>query len=254
MPRHLDFYFFVGNTCSHLSVNRTTALAAALGVTLNWRPFSVRTLMREQNNSPFVGKPVKMAYMWRDLARRARRFGSPFDGAQPYPIDPQERANHVATLVATEGWCEPFVRDAYRTWFMDKLDPGTPDALASIVARLGQPADSIERAEQPDVAAHTPHKPMPRASWDASAHPASCTPEGKCSGATTGWKTPSSGLASTLAPEAGFPLAQSPGLPLAGRRPSPYNGEATPPIATTWRYVWPPMSIRRTSTSTLPPP
>jgi 2-hydroxychromene-2-carboxylate isomerase len=153
MPRQLDLYFFVGSTYSHLAVNRAGALAAAHGVALNWRPFSVRTLMREQNNSPFVGKPVKMAYMWRDLERRARRFGIPFDGVPPYPIDPQERANHVATLAAMEGWCEPFVREAYRTWFGDKLDPGNPDVLARIVATLGRPADCVERAEQPDVVA-----------------------------------------------------------------------------------------------------
>jgi hypothetical protein len=33
-------------------------------VTFNWRPFSVRAIMREQNNIPFAGKPVKTAYMW----------------------------------------------------------------------------------------------------------------------------------------------------------------------------------------------
>ena len=147
MVRSIDFYFFVGSTYSYLSVARAGALAAARGVQLQWCPFSVRTLMREQNNSPFVGKPAKFAYMWRDLERRAGRFGIPFDGAPPYPIDPNEQANRVATLAASEGWCEPFVREAYRTWFLDKLDPGAPQVLAAILQRLGRPADCSERAE-----------------------------------------------------------------------------------------------------------
>ena len=151
MIRPIDFYFFVGSTYSYLSVARAGALAAAHGVPLVWRPFSVRTLMREQNNSPFVGKPAKFAYMWRDLERRARRFGIPFDGAPPYPIDAREQANHVATLAASEGWCEDFVREAYRSWFLDKLDPGSPPVLAAILQRLGRPADCIERAERDEV-------------------------------------------------------------------------------------------------------
>ena len=100
MPPRLEFFFFLGSTYSHLSVHRAGALAQASGVELVWRPFSVRTLMREQNNSPFVGKPVKLRYMWRDVERRTARFGVPFDGIPPYPIDPDELANRVATLAA----------------------------------------------------------------------------------------------------------------------------------------------------------
>lgn len=40
-------------------------------------PFNVRAIMIEQDNRPFVGKPVKMQSRWRDLERRAMRHGSP---------------------------------------------------------------------------------------------------------------------------------------------------------------------------------
>lgn len=141
MPHRLEFFFFLGSTYSHLSVHRAGALAQAGGVDLVWRPFSVRTLMREQNNSPFVGKPVKLRYMWRDVERRAARFGVPFAGIPPYPIDADELANHMATLAAIEGWCPQFVQTAYRTWFLDKQDPGQPAALRAILERMGRPVD-----------------------------------------------------------------------------------------------------------------
>ena len=141
MSPRFEFFFFLGSTYSHLSVHRAGALAQASGVELVWRPFSVRTLMREQNNSPFVGKPVKLRYMWRDVERRTARFGVPFDGIPPYPIDPDELANRVATLAALEGWCPQFVQAAYRTWFLDKQDPGQPAALRSILEGMGRPAD-----------------------------------------------------------------------------------------------------------------
>lgn len=141
MNASLDFYFFIGSTYSYLSVNRAAALAQARGVTLRWRPFSVRTLMREQKNVPFADKPVKQRYMWRDLERRAARFGIPFDGAPPYPIDADERANRVATLAAREGWCPVFTQAVFRAWFLGKQDPGEPGALRAILEGLGQDAD-----------------------------------------------------------------------------------------------------------------
>jgi 2-hydroxychromene-2-carboxylate isomerase len=147
----LEFFFFIGSTYSHLSVHRAEALARAAGVALVWRPFSVRTLMREQNNIPFAGKPVKTAYMWRDLERRARRFGVPFDGIAPYPIDADERANRVATLAAMQGWCPDFTRAAYRAWFLDKQDPGRPEVLARILAGLGRDAAACLEAADGDA-------------------------------------------------------------------------------------------------------
>lgn len=141
MSAALEFFFFIGSTYSYLSVVRAEACAQAAGVELVWRPFSVRTLMREQNNSPFVGKPVKMRYMWRDLERRAQRFGVPFDAIPPYPIDPDERANRVAMLAAIEGWCPAFARAAYQAWFLGKQDPGRPEALRVILSGLGRDAE-----------------------------------------------------------------------------------------------------------------
>ena len=58
MSKTIDFYFFVGSTYAYLSVARAEREALEVGITLVWKPFSVRTLMREQNNSPFNGKPA----------------------------------------------------------------------------------------------------------------------------------------------------------------------------------------------------
>ena len=71
MTRSLDFFFFIGSTYTCLAVQRAEAVAARQGVVLRWRPFSVRSIMVEQNNKFFVGKPGKLAYMWRDIERRA---------------------------------------------------------------------------------------------------------------------------------------------------------------------------------------
>ena len=108
--------------------------------------------MIEQNNRPFVGKPVKLAYMWRDLERRARRHGIPFTSIPNYPNDSNELANRVATLAALEGWCPEFAKASYAAWFLGNKDPGNVEHLDAILQRLNRPSgDIIERADSQEV-------------------------------------------------------------------------------------------------------
>ena len=154
MNRPLDFFFFVGSTYTHLAVHRADALAARAGVTLRWRPFSVRKRMLEQNNRPFAGKPAKLAYMWRDLERRAQRHGVPFAAIPAYPIDADELANRVATIAASEGWCPQFAKAAYASWFIENKDPGKVEHLSALLQGLGrEPGPIIARADSGAVRA-----------------------------------------------------------------------------------------------------
>jgi 2-hydroxychromene-2-carboxylate isomerase len=114
MRPSLDFYFFIGSTYTYLAVSRVEAVASQEGVVLRWRPFNVRDIMVEQNNRPFVGKPVKMRYMWRDVERRAGRYGIPFISIPDYPVDPDGLANRVAVIAAAEGWCSEYVKSTYK--------------------------------------------------------------------------------------------------------------------------------------------
>ena len=143
MTRALDFFFFIGSTYTYLSVSRVDAAAAKAGVTVRWRPFSVRTLMREQNNSPFTGKPAKMSYMWRDVERRAKRQSIEFRSIPPYPVDPDELANRVATLSAVEGWCPDYTRATYRSWFLESKVPGEVANVRALLAQLSRDPDAV---------------------------------------------------------------------------------------------------------------
>jgi len=143
MAKHLDFFLFLGSTYTYLAVNRAERIAARDGIALRWRPFSARQLMIEQNNRPFVGKPVKLAYMWRDLERRAHRHGIPFVSIPNYPNDADELANRVATVASLEGWCPDFAKAAYATWFIENKDPGMAAPLSHVLSRLGRDSDEV---------------------------------------------------------------------------------------------------------------
>jgi 2-hydroxychromene-2-carboxylate isomerase len=152
MQKHLDFFLFLGSTYTYLAVNRAEQVAARAGIALRWRPFSVRSIMFEQNNRPFVGKPVKLSYMWRDLERRAQRHRIPFNSIPDYPNDPAELASRVATVAAMEGWCPQFARAAYALWFMENKDPGNIEHLGPVIESLGKnAAQVVSRADGQEV-------------------------------------------------------------------------------------------------------
>jgi 2-hydroxychromene-2-carboxylate isomerase len=143
MPDRLDLFFFYGSTYTYLTVMRVEEAAAQAGIGVRWRPFNVREIMLEQDNIPFRDKPVKMRYMWRDIERRAARHGIPFDRIPTYPVDPDNLANRVGVVAATEGWCPEYTRATYRAWFLEDKPPGDPEHLRSILSALGKDPEAV---------------------------------------------------------------------------------------------------------------
>jgi len=82
---------------------------------------------------PFADKPVKSAYMWRDIERRAAMYGIPAQLPAPYPAKQSVMANLVATVGMREGWGADFVRAAYRRWFQLGQETGSqPNVSGSL--------------------------------------------------------------------------------------------------------------------------
>lgn len=150
MTQQLDFYFFLGSTYTYLTVMRIEKVAADAGIAVRWRPFNVRAIMKEQDNNPFMTKPVKMRYMWRDLERRAGRHGIPFKGIPEYPIDPELTANRVATVAAAQGWCEAYVTAAYHAWFLEDRLPHDRPVMQDTLKALGQDPQEVIKLARTD--------------------------------------------------------------------------------------------------------
>ena len=99
----IDFWFSIASTYTYLSVSRMADVVRRTGIEIRYNPFNVRAIMIEQNNIPFRTKPVKLAYMWRDIERRSALYGLPFAGPAPYPLKDVSLADGVALLGAREG-------------------------------------------------------------------------------------------------------------------------------------------------------
>ena len=149
--REVDFFYFFGSGYAYLAVMRIGGLAEAAGVKVNWRPFSVRALMIEQGNM-IRNQPQKMAYAWRDIARRAAKHGIPFRKPPIWPTDPNQLANRVGTLALMEGWCPEYTVASFRAWYLHDKPLGDPDSVAEVLLPLGKyPRVTIEKANSQEV-------------------------------------------------------------------------------------------------------
>lgn len=152
--KSIEFCYSIGSTYSYLTVMRLGDYAKREGVSFRWRPFNVRVIMTEQNNIPFAGKPVKAAYMWRDVERRAALHDLPIRLPVPAPLENLPLANQVALLGMKEGWGEAYTVEAYRLWFQDGHLAGSEPNLSDALRRIGQdPTRIIEMASAPEMVA-----------------------------------------------------------------------------------------------------
>jgi 2-hydroxychromene-2-carboxylate isomerase len=150
----IEFWFSVGSTYSYLSVMRLAEIERKSGVPFVWRPFSVRQIMIEMDNIPFRTKPVKAAYMWRDIERRAAMHGVTARVPAPYPLQQWDTANRIAVLGAQEGWVAEYARATYKRWFEEGQEPGGEPNLSDSLREIGQDATRVvDRAASPEIGA-----------------------------------------------------------------------------------------------------
>ena len=133
----IDFWFSIGSTYSYLTVMRLGEVEKTSDVKFKWRPFNVRHVMIEQNNIPFKDKPIKSAYMWRDIERRAARFGLTPKLPAPYPLPGLALANQIAIVGVEDGWMEDYVRATYRRWFENGEAAGEEPNISASLKEIG---------------------------------------------------------------------------------------------------------------------
>ena len=134
---NIDFYFSIGSTYTYLSVTRILDVEKKHQVNFNWKPFSVRAIMKEMNNIPFPNEKMnKVNYMWRDIERRAEGYGFFAKTPVPYPLTEFDLANKLAILGLKEGWGIDYVRLTYKKWFQEGKEPATEPNISEICKEL----------------------------------------------------------------------------------------------------------------------
>ena len=145
---NIDFYFSIGSTYTYLTVTRILDVENKHQVKFNWKPFSVRAIMKEMNNIPFPKEKMnKVNYMWRDIERRADGYGFFAKTPVPYPLTDFDLANQIAVYGINEGWCEEYVRLTYKYWFESGIEAGSEECIDKVSKDMNfNPNDLIKNS------------------------------------------------------------------------------------------------------------
>ena len=148
----VDFFFSIGSTYTYLSVTRILDVEKKHQIKFNWKPFSVREIMKEMNNIPFPKDKInKVNYMWRDIERRAEGYGFSAKTPVPYPLSEFDLANQIAILGIEKEWGVNFVIQTYKKWFQEKKEPAIEPSISEVCEELGLIKDDIINDAQTEV-------------------------------------------------------------------------------------------------------
>jgi 2-hydroxychromene-2-carboxylate isomerase len=151
----LEIWFEFASTYSYLTVSRADMRLRAAGLAYRWRPFLLGPIFRDKGmeTSPFVLDPVKGAYMWRDMERRAARHDLPFVRPAVFPVNGLHAAR-VMCAALEEAWCGAFAREVFAAQFARGEDIAQAAVLRAALASCGvEPETWLERSRREETKA-----------------------------------------------------------------------------------------------------
>ncbi|OZI77247.1 2-hydroxychromene-2-carboxylate isomerase [Bordetella genomosp. 12] len=144
----VEMWFDFASPYSYLAMARVEALASQAGVRLTLQPFLLGPIFQAQgwNDSPFRLYPGKGAYMMRDIARLADKYGVPYHRPVIFPRVGVLPAR-LALLGQHQAWGLAFCQAVFRANFAQDRDIQDEDVMQEILLELGlDAADWIARA------------------------------------------------------------------------------------------------------------
>ena len=149
--KSMQVWIEYASTYSYLTVARVGPLAAKHGVALEWRPFWLNPVRSAQDmGNPFLEYPNKLAYMWRDLERRAQHYQLAYLRPSAYPVNSLQTVR-IALVAAREGWCQPFTERVFSLHWTEDRPIGSEDNLITTLTALGKdPEAVIAKAQSPE--------------------------------------------------------------------------------------------------------
>lgn len=85
--KSIEFWYEFASPYSYLAAMRVEEVAIAHGVLVEWKPFLLGPIFKQQglDNSPFNIFKAKGAYMWRDMERACNELNLSFQKPSRFP-------------------------------------------------------------------------------------------------------------------------------------------------------------------------
>lgn len=150
MSRKLEFFYDYVSSYSYLANHH---LRSMRDVEISYRPMFLGAVMKATGNSPPGTVPAKGAYLAKDLARWAGKYGIPF---RFNSIFPQNTLKALRLAVVAERWGTFFDlhQPLFDAMFVHDRDLSDDGVLADILRDSGlEAADYLSAADDEDIKA-----------------------------------------------------------------------------------------------------
>lgn len=162
-PR-MQMWFDFASPYSYLAIERVQALAQDAGVRVDLRPFLLGPIFQAQgwNDSPFRLFPGKGAYMMRDIARLADKYGVVYKRPRLFPRMSVLPAR-IALLGQDEPWCRDFCVAVFRANFQHDEDIQSEDVVHGLLNGLSLDAAALIARAKSEAAKEALRRQVDRA-------------------------------------------------------------------------------------------
>lgn len=153
MTQRIEFYFDLGSPAAYLASTQLPSIAAAAGAELVYKPVLLGGIFQATGNASPITVPAKGAYMLRDLARYARRYGVPLQFNAFFPINTLTVMRIALGLQRRQPeQFLPYVAGLYRAIWADGLNVGDAAVLRGVIEALGLDAEAaLALAQDADI-------------------------------------------------------------------------------------------------------
>jgi 2-hydroxychromene-2-carboxylate isomerase len=153
MAKTVEFLFDFGSPASYLAYKRLPDLVARTGAQVDYVPMLLGGVFKATGNASPAEVPAKGRWMNADLARWAKRYGTPFNRNPFFPINTLHLMRGATGLIEDVrfmAYCD-LVFDAM---WLEPKNLGDPAELAPVIRRAGvEPDDFRALVEREDVKA-----------------------------------------------------------------------------------------------------
>lgn len=131
-----EFFFDFGSPASYLAATQLDGIAARTGADIVWRPMLLGGVFKSVGNQSPATVAAKGAWMQKDLARFAKRYGAPFAHNPFFPLDTLIMMRAAAAM-ELEGKLRPYADAMFRAMWVDGKNMNDPATVGAVLSAAG---------------------------------------------------------------------------------------------------------------------
>jgi len=136
MSQTVEFFFDFGSPASYLAWTQLPRIARAADAQIIWRPMLLGGVFKATGNQSPVMIPSKGAWMLKDLARFASRYGVPMQFNPNFPINTLTLMRGAAGYQNDERF-ERYVQVMFEALWTQRKNLGKPEVVAEVLSAAG---------------------------------------------------------------------------------------------------------------------